>query len=95
VIASFGDHATRDVFDGVNSKAARAVPKALWPSAKRKLDALDTAPDLATLNTPGNRLEKLKGDLAGFYSIRVNDQYRVVFRFKDGVARDVKVTDYH
>ena len=95
MIASFGDRATRDLFDAVDSKAARAVPKALWPIAKRKLDALDTAPDLATLNTPGNRLEKLKGALAGFYSIRVNDQYRVVFRFKDGVAHDVKVTDYH
>jgi len=95
VIESFGDEATRDLFDGLNSKAARGVPKALWSIAKRKLDAIDLAPDLGTLSTPGNNLEKLKGDRKGFYSIRINDQYRVVFRFESGIARDVTIVDYH
>ena len=96
VIVSFGDSATSDIFHGIDSKAARAIPKAVWGIARRKLDMIDAAHELKDLATPpGNRLEKLRGSLAGFYSIRVNDQFRAIFRFASGSAADVTITDYH
>jgi toxin HigB-1 len=95
VIASFGDAATEDIFDGKNSKAARTIPKELWRIASRKLSALDYAKDLGDLASPGNNLEKLKGRLGGRYSIRINDQFRIVFEFERGEARHVTITDYH
>jgi len=74
---------------------ARAIPKAMWPVAVRKLDLLNAAHDLRDLRVPpGNRLEGLKGKWAGHYSMRVNDQYRLVFRWTEGNAHDVLITDY-
>jgi proteic killer suppression protein len=68
----------------------------LWPVAHRKLDMLNAAHDLLDLRVPpGNKLEKLRGDLAGFWSIRINDQFRVIFRFAEGNASDVRIADYH
>jgi len=95
VIVSFADAATEDIFNGRNSKAARRVPKELWKIAVRKLSALDYATQLRDLSNPGNNLEKLKGALAGKYSIRINDQFRVVFNFDRGDASNVVITDYH
>jgi len=96
VINDFADEATRAVYDGVDSKAARRIPKEIWPVAHRKLDMLNAAHDLRDLaSPPGNRLERLSGRLKGFHSIRVNDQYRIVFRFDTGAARAVKIVDYH
>jgi proteic killer suppression protein len=95
VLASFADDTTRDLYDGKNTKAARRVPQTLWSVARRKLDALEYAKALRDLSSPGNKLEKLQGDLAGKYSIRVNDQYRIVFAFDAGQASDVAITDYH
>jgi len=96
VIVSFGDKVTRDVFDGTDSKEARSIPKQIWGVAFRKLDMLDAAVRLDDLRSPpANRLEKLKGKLAGYFSIRVNDQYRIVFKFADGNAEDVLIVDYH
>ena len=64
--------------------------------ALRRLDALDAAPDLSTLfSLPGNRLEKLKGDRLGQYSIRINDQWRICFEWRDGHAYNVEILDYH
>lgn len=64
--------------------------------ARRKLDLVGAAADIRDLTIPpGNRLEKLRGDLSGYYSIRVNDQFRVIFRFAAGNASDVQITDYH
>jgi proteic killer suppression protein len=64
--------------------------------AWRKLDQINRARGLADLVIPpGNRLELLKGDRAGKYSIRINDQYRVCFYWKDGYADEVEITDYH
>jgi toxin HigB-1 len=60
-----------------------------------KLSTLDYATDIRDLSTPGNNLEKLKGALAGKYSIRVNDQFRIVFNFDRGEATNVVITDYH
>lgn len=69
--------------------------KAFERSALRKLDVLDGAPDLRSLSTPGSRLERLKGDRMGQYSIRVNDQWRICFEWRDGHAYQVEIVDYH
>jgi proteic killer suppression protein len=97
VIQSFGDVATADLFHGADSKAARKMAsKALWPAIRRRLDALDAATSLRDLSVlPGNRLERLRGDQEGRHSIRVNDQYRLTFRFEGGDAFDVRCEDYH
>jgi proteic killer suppression protein len=96
VIRSFGDASTADIFHGVDSRAARRLPQAIWPIIRRKLDMLNGAHVIADLRAPpGKRLEALRSDRAGSYSIRVNDQYRIIFRFEDGNAYDVTCEDYH
>ena len=97
MIASFRDRASEDLFHGIDSRAARTrLPAALQSVAVRKLDLLNAAHDLRDLRVPpGNRLEALKGDWKGFYSLRINDQFRVIFRFRDGNAHDVMIIDYH
>lgn len=96
VIRSLGDDTTRDIWNGVNSKAARRIPMELWPVVRRKLDQIDAVTRLDDLKVPpGNRLHALVGDRAGYHAIRVNDQYRVVFRFDGHHADDVRCTDYH
>jgi len=70
--------------------------KAIERQALRKLDMLEAAQDIRTLSTlPGNRLERLTGDRKGQYSIRVNDQWRVCFEWRDGHADEVEIVDYH
>lgn len=96
VIQSFGDPATEHVFYGEDTRRARTIPKSLWPSVQRKLSFLHAATTVADLRVPpGNRLEALKGSLVGRYSIRVNDQYRITFRFEAGHAWEVRCEDYH
>ena len=97
MIRSFADRGTEEVFDGLDSKAARATcPKQLWRIARRKLDQLNRVSDLAELAVPpGNRLERLGGKRLGQHSIRINDQYRVCFRWENGYADEVEITDYH
>jgi proteic killer suppression protein len=97
VIRAFATPATEDLFNGVSRRRARvACPVALWPVARRKLDQLNRVRDLAELRVPpGNRLERLRGDRQGQYSIRINGQYRICFRWEDGHADQVEVTDYH
>jgi proteic killer suppression protein len=96
VIRDFGDEATADIYHGENSRQARSIPQEIWSVARRKLDMLENAHDLRDLRAPpANRLELLKGTLAGFYSIRINDQYRVIFRFEGDTASSVRITDYH
>jgi proteic killer suppression protein len=96
MIRTIADDTTRDIWNGVNSKAARRVPRALWPVIQRKLDQIDAVTQLADLRVPpGNRLHALSGDLAHYHAIRVNDQYRVIFRFEGHDAYDVRCTDYH
>ncbi|MBI3128331.1 MAG: type II toxin-antitoxin system RelE/ParE family toxin [Candidatus Tectomicrobia bacterium] len=97
MIRSFADGATEDLFDGVDSpRANRACPRALWPVVRRKLTQINRVRSLGELSVPpGNRLERLRGNRAGQHSIRINDQYRVCFRWEDGYAGDVEVTDYH
>jgi proteic killer suppression protein len=96
VIQSFADDAAADLFRERNTRAARRVPTDIWRIVQRKLKALDVAARLDDLRIPaGNRLEVLKGDQAGRHSIRVNDQYRVTFRWEQGHAHEVRVEDYH
>ena len=97
MIRSFADQPTRDVFDGNESRRARArCPVTLWRVARRKLTQLNRVRELRELAVPpGNRLERLSGDRAGQHSIRINDQYRVCFRWEAGHAHEVEITDDH
>ncbi|MCE2901611.1 MAG: type II toxin-antitoxin system RelE/ParE family toxin [Gemmatimonas sp.] len=97
MIRSFADPATEDLFNGTDSRRARqACPRALWVVVARKLTQLNRVRDLRELAVPpGNRLEALKGARRGQHSIRINDQHRICFRWEEGHADDVEVTDYH
>lgn len=96
MIVSFRNDATRDIYDGETSKASRSIPYSIWSVAQRKLDLLNSAHSLSDLKAPpANRLEALKGNMKGKYSIRINDQYRLVFEFHDGNTYHVDIVDYH
>ena len=96
MIRSFADETTRDVFGGVNSKAARRIPNAAWKVAQRKLKQIDLVVTLEELRIPpGNDLHVLRGDQAGRHAIKVNDQYRITFRWEGHDAYDVCCEDYH
>ena len=97
MIESFGNALAEDLFDDKSStKATKAFPPELRRPARRKLQYLHEAGDLGDLKSPpGNQLESLKGDWKGFHSIRINDQWRLVFRWSGGNAFDVQIVDYH
>ena len=97
MIQSFEDQGTRDVFDVTQSKrASKSRPPDLWNVARRKLDQLNQADSLRDLRSPPrNRLEALKGGRKGQHSIRINDQWRICFKWRDGAAWDVEIVDYH
>lgn len=93
----FRNRGTEDVFNGVDTKASRKlVPPELVDRAREKLFLIDDAEAIQDLRSPpGNRLEALKGDRTGQHSIRINDQYRVCFRWTERGACDVEIVDYH
>jgi toxin HigB-1 len=96
MIVSFGDRATEDLFHGVRSNQVRRFPVNIVEAALVKLDVLNAAHVLEDLRSPpGNRLEALRGDLRGFYSIRINNQWRIIFRWHASEAREVRIVDYH
>lgn len=97
MIRSFRGQATEDLFNGRNTKAARQrLLRSLWKVATRRLDALDQAEILDDLRVPpGNRLEALRGDRQGQHSMRINEQYRICFRWTESGPVDVEVVDYH
>ncbi len=97
VIRSFSNRGSQNIFDGDDTPAARRVcPRNLWEVAWRKLDQLNRVRDLKELATPpGNRLERLRGKRKGRHSIRINEQYRICFRWEAGDAYEVEITDYH
>jgi toxin HigB-1 len=97
MIRSFLNQATEDIFDGKNSKNSRKLcPVSIWNIAVRKLEQIDSAITLEDLNVPpGNRLESLSGNRIGQYSIRINDQFRICFTWKNGYADKVEIVDYH
>jgi proteic killer suppression protein len=97
MIVSFKDDGTSDVFHGKNSKEARKTcPIDILKVARRKLDQINQAVELADLRAPpANRLEQLARDRKGQHSIRINDQYRICFTWTDTGATDVEIVDYH
>jgi proteic killer suppression protein len=97
MIVSFADAATEDLFYGRSTKASRRrLPHLLRETAGKKLDQLDSAIHFEDLRIPpGNRLQALKGDRKGQFSIRINEQYRICFRWTDQGPEDVEVVDYH
>ncbi len=93
MIKSFAARDTERLF---GREPVRRYPAELQRTMLRKLVAVDAAEQLEDLRVPpGNRLEKLKGDRAGQHSIRINAQWRICFRWKDGNAYDVEIVDYH
>lgn len=97
MILSFKNLGTEDIFNGRNTKEARQLcPRSLWRIAVRKLDQLDSVQSVDEMRVPpGNRLETLKGDRKGQWSIRINEQYRICFRWTGSGPEEVEVTDYH
>ena len=96
MITSFGDRAASDLFHGISSRYARKLPGQIHELALYKLDVLNAAQVLDDLRSPpGNRLEPLRGELKGFYSIRINSQWRIIFRWAENSATDVQIVDYH
>jgi proteic killer suppression protein len=97
MIQSFADTGTLDIYNGVASRRARAAcPMQLWSVARRKLDQLTAAHSLEDLRAPpANRLESLKGERKGQFSVRINDQFRVCFRWSTDGPHDVEIVDYH
>jgi len=97
MIYSFGSSGTEDIFNGVNTKnARRTCPQILWHIASRKLDQLDSVQFIEELKIPpGNKFEFLSGDRKGEYSIRINNQYRICFKWTLNGPVDVEITDYH
>lgn len=93
MIKSFAGKQTAAIFAGLE---VRRLPKNVQTAARRKLVLIDSVARLDSLRVPpGNRLESLKGDRAGQWSIRVNDQWRICFCWLDGHAWDVEIVDYH
>ena len=97
MIQSFKDQGTEDIFNGLNTKAARNIcPESLWKIAARKLDLLDSVEVLSDLRIlPGNRLERLSGNRKGQHSLRINDRYRVCFVWTISGPDQVEIVDYH
>ena len=96
MIVSFGNRGTADIFEGRETRAARRrLPGELHRLAGEKLDRLNAANTLRYLALPGLRLHPLKGDREGQHSIRINDRYRICFRWTDLGPEDVEIVDYH
>jgi proteic killer suppression protein len=97
MIQTFNDVGTEDIFNGINSKAARTTcPQVIWKVAQRKLDQVDSVVNLNELRVPPkNYLEALSGDRQGQHSIRINDQYRVCFVWTEFGPDQVEIVDYH
>ncbi len=96
MIRNISSKTAQDIYDGIKSRSARKIPVELHTKAQRLLDQINAAVMVETLKAPpGNRLEKLKGELEGFWSVRINDQWRIIFRWEEGDALDVDIVDYH
>ncbi|MGD0036236.1 MAG: type II toxin-antitoxin system RelE/ParE family toxin [Bacteroidota bacterium] len=96
MIINFADQSTEDIFSGLDTKQARRIPSSVWKIAIRKLDMSNAAHELKDLRIPpANHLETLKGKWTGSHSIRIDDQFRIVFKWTDRNARDVQIIDYH
>ena len=93
MIKTFGNKSTKELYVKGRSKK---LPSEIWKRAIIKLEMIDIVASIDDLKVPpSNNLEKLKGSLKDFYSIRINDQYRIIFKFINGNAYEVEITDYH
>lgn len=93
MIKEFGDKESEKIWNGIRSKK---LPNEIQDVARRKFRMLNNAHDLNDLRIPpANRLEKLKGDLEAYHSIRINNQWRIIFQWINNDAYDVKIVDYH
>jgi len=97
MIVSFKNQATEDIFNGVSSRITRKIcPQTIWRIAARKLEQLDSVSQLNDLRVPpGNRFEALSGDRNNEFSIRINEQYRICFKWSKAGPLEVEITDYH
>ena len=96
MIESIKGKTTKDIFDGVNSKASRKLPVELCQRAQDLLDAINAMISPHDLKSPpSNRLHKLKGDMKNYWSVSINSQWRIIFKYIKGNAIDVEITDYH
>lgn len=97
MIQTFKNRATQDIFNGKATKQALKIcHRNIWKIASRKLDQLDSATLLDEMRVPpGNQLESLQRDRKGQYSIRINDQYRICFKWSENGPSEVEITDYH
>jgi toxin HigB-1 len=93
MILTFGDKDTESIWNGIRVKN---LPIEIQTVGRRKLRMLNNSQTISDLRIPpSNRLEKLSGKLDGFYSIRINDQWRIMFRWIEGQSEEVKIVDYH
>jgi toxin HigB-1 len=96
VIKNIKGKTTQDIFDGISSKASRKVPYEIHQRARDLLDAINAISKVEDLKIPpSNRLHKLKGKLKDFYSVSINSQWRIIFKWDDNHASDVEIIDYH
>jgi proteic killer suppression protein len=97
MIKAFKNQGTEDIFNGRNSKEARKIcPRSVWRTAARKLEQLDSVTSIEDLRIPpGNMLEALKGNRKEEYSIRINEQYRICFKWTEAGPDHVEIVDYH
>lgn len=93
MIKGFGDKESEKIWTGIRSKK---LPSEIQNIARRKLRMINNAQDINDLRIPpANRLEKLKGDLSKYHSVRINNQWRIIFNWKNNDAYDVSIVDYH
>jgi proteic killer suppression protein len=93
MIISFGSKETEKIWNGIRS---RKLPLEIQQTGRRKLRMINNSSTFADLKVPpSNRLEKMTGDLKEYYSIRINDQWRIIFKWDEGHAADVEIVDYH
>ena len=96
MIRNFGNKIAQDIYNGINSRYSRKLPKKLHAKARRLLDQINASPSVHILSKPpGNRLEKMLGDLRGLWSLRINERWRIIFRYKKNEFYNVKILDYH
>ena len=103
MIISFSDNITHDIYDGINSKKTRKIPAQLHDKARRLMDQLNASNNIDDMKTPpGNNLEPLNlepliGKLSGFWSVRINKQWRLIFKWDElkSSAYDIYIDDYH
>ena len=96
MIKNFRSKQAQDLYDGIESRFTRKIPIELHAKARRLFDQINAATKVDTLRVPpGNNLEKLKGNLKDYWSIRVNKQWRIIFKWENHEAINVDIVDYH